>query len=146
MKGRNFIWDLHAVVGTWVVIFYLILACTGLYWSYDWWRDGMFKVLVLNAHKPQMQEGPRPNAGANSRPTWRTGWCSWWQSHVSKVVAAHKVRHTARGERGRGKQHGERKGLSPEQVQIALTQTWTGFNAQDWSGLFNPNPKYSEKA
>ena len=35
LKGRNFIWDLHAVVGTWVVIFYLILACTGLYWSYD---------------------------------------------------------------------------------------------------------------
>lgn len=30
LKGRNFLWDLHAVVGTWVVIFYLILAMTGL--------------------------------------------------------------------------------------------------------------------
>ncbi|MFM7811452.1 MAG: PepSY-associated TM helix domain-containing protein, partial [Acinetobacter junii] len=45
LKGRNFIWDLHAVVGTWLVVFYLLFACTGLYWSYDWWRAGMFKVM-----------------------------------------------------------------------------------------------------
>jgi sulfite reductase (NADPH) flavoprotein alpha-component len=29
LKGRNFIWDLHAVVGTWVIVFYLLFACTG---------------------------------------------------------------------------------------------------------------------
>ncbi len=51
LKGRNFIWDLHAVVGTWVVVFYLIFAATGLYWSYDWWRSGMFKV--LGVEQPQ---------------------------------------------------------------------------------------------
>ncbi|MDC4314148.1 PepSY domain-containing protein [Acinetobacter baumannii] len=53
LKGRNFIWDLHAVVGTWVIIFYLLFACTGLYWSYDWWRSGMFKV--LGVEQPKMQ-------------------------------------------------------------------------------------------
>ncbi|MDQ8953798.1 sulfite reductase flavoprotein subunit alpha [Acinetobacter rudis] len=45
LKGRNFIWDLHAVVGTWMVVFYLIMAMTGLFWSYDWWRSGMYNVL-----------------------------------------------------------------------------------------------------
>lgn len=45
LKGRNFIWDLHAVVGTWMVAFYLIMAMTGLFWSYDWWRSGMYRVL-----------------------------------------------------------------------------------------------------
>ena len=49
LKGRNFIWDLHAVIGTWLVAFYLTFACTGLYWSYDWWRSGMFKVLGVTA-------------------------------------------------------------------------------------------------
>lgn len=54
LKGRNFIWDLHAVVGTWVVIFYLLFACTGLYWSYDWWRAGMFKV--MGVEQPQRHQ------------------------------------------------------------------------------------------
>ncbi|MDO7384659.1 PepSY domain-containing protein [Acinetobacter baumannii] len=53
LKGRNFIWDLHAVIGTWVIVFYLLFACTGLYWSYDWWRSGMFKV--LGVEQPKMQ-------------------------------------------------------------------------------------------
>ncbi|MCL6177684.1 PepSY domain-containing protein [Acinetobacter baumannii] len=53
LKGRNFIWDLHAVVGTWVIVFYLLFACTGLYWSYDWWRSSMFKV--LGVEQPKMQ-------------------------------------------------------------------------------------------
>lgn len=60
LKGRNFIWDLHAVVGTWVVIFYLILACTGLFWSYEWWRNGMFKVLGVEREQPALQGGNQP--------------------------------------------------------------------------------------
>ncbi|NAR16748.1 hypothetical protein GPS63_00195 [Acinetobacter haemolyticus] len=54
LKGRNFIWDLHAVVGTWVIAFYLLFACTGLYWSYDWWRAGMFKV--MGVEQPQRHQ------------------------------------------------------------------------------------------
>ena len=56
LKGRSFLWDLHAVVGTWVVIFYLLLACTGLYWSYDWWRNGMYAVLGVDAPKKEQNE------------------------------------------------------------------------------------------
>lgn len=56
LKGRSFLWDLHAVVGTWVAIFYLVLACTGLYWSYDWWRNGMFKVLGVQKPVAQVQD------------------------------------------------------------------------------------------
>lgn len=91
LKGRNFLWDLHAVVGTWVIIFYLLLAFTGLYWSYDWWRGGMFKVMGVERPQPEMQAKAQ----------------------------------------GKGKAEGRgSKGLSPEQLSAALTQTWTGFNAQ----------------
>ncbi len=65
LKGRNFIWDLHAVVGTWVVIFYLVLACTGLYWSYEWWRNGMFKVMGVERPQAQLQADGR-NKPVNS--------------------------------------------------------------------------------
>lgn len=40
-KGRAFNWDLHAVAGTWCLLFYLLFALTGLTWSYEWYRDGM---------------------------------------------------------------------------------------------------------
>lgn len=63
LKGRNFIWDLHAVVGTWVIVFYLLFACTGLYWSYDWWRSGMFKVMGVEQPKPQGHGPASQNRG-----------------------------------------------------------------------------------
>lgn len=44
-KGRAFHWDLHAVFGTWVLLFYLCASLTGLYWSYDWYRGGMQSLL-----------------------------------------------------------------------------------------------------
>lgn len=63
LKGRNFIWDLHAVVGTWMAILYLIMAITGLYWSYDWWRAGMFKVMGVEAPKSQTAPRQKPVPG-----------------------------------------------------------------------------------
>lgn len=66
LKGRNFIWDLHAVVGTWVIVFYLLFACTGLYWSYDWWRSGMFKVLGVEQPKMQGHGGAGRNKDKSS--------------------------------------------------------------------------------
>lgn len=118
LKGRNFIWDLHAVVGTWVVIFYLILACTGLYWSYDWWRNGMFKVLGVERPQPEMQANAGNNRG-EGRPGGERG-------------------PRAEGEaRGEGRQGGElgagregREGLSPEATVRALDQSWIGFNTE----------------
>lgn len=126
LKGRNFIWDLHAVVGTWVIIFYIVLACTGLYWSYDWWRNGMFKVLGVERPQPQLQE----NQGAKKDPSNGQG--------TEKKDAERGEQH-ARGNANnqgqtpqaadhRGENHGKKEGLKPEQINIALSQSWTGFN------------------
>ncbi|MGE8538848.1 MAG: PepSY domain-containing protein, partial [Acinetobacter sp.] len=101
LKGRNFIWDLHAVVGTWVVIFYLLLACTGLYWSYDWWRSGMFKVLGVERPQPAMQANP-----GNHRGEGRQG--------------------GERGSRGEGRE----AAITPEGIVRALDQSWIGFSTE----------------
>jgi sulfite reductase (NADPH) flavoprotein alpha-component len=45
-KGRAFNWDLHAVAGTWCLLFYLLSALTGLFWSYEWYRDGLNRLLA----------------------------------------------------------------------------------------------------
>lgn len=115
LKGRNFIWDLHAVVGTWVIVFYLLFACTGLYWSYDWWRSGMFKVMGVEQPKPQ-GHGPAPqNRG---------------------------MQQNKRSEHNTDKKSEPQ--LDNTQLITVLNQTWSGFNNQvgrDYSTLTLSLPK-----
>lgn len=60
-KGRSFLWHLHAVVGTWVFLFYLLAAGTGLWWSFDWYRAGLYSL--AGVEQPQ-----RRAPGAASQP------------------------------------------------------------------------------
>ncbi|BAP43260.1 oxidoreductase FAD/NAD(P)-binding [Pseudomonas sp. StFLB209] len=56
-KGRSFNWDLHSIFGTWCLLAYLLFAITGLMWSYQWWNQGMTRLL-----------GDAPPAGEQRRP------------------------------------------------------------------------------
>ncbi|MGR2827184.1 hypothetical protein FY048_16995 [Acinetobacter sp. 1124_18A] len=115
LKGRNFIWDLHAVVGTWVIVFYLLFACTGLYWSYDWWRSGMFKVMGVEQPKPQGHGATPQNRG---------------------------MQQNKRPDRNADKKSEPQ--LDNTQLITALNQTWSGFNSQvgrDYSTLTLSLPK-----
>lgn len=62
MKGSRFIWHLHAVAGTWVLVFYLMMALTGLYWSYEWYRDGLYAL--TGTERPV--QGQRGGGGARA--------------------------------------------------------------------------------
>lgn len=44
LRGRAFLWQLHAVSGAAVLLFYLLAGLTGLYWSYEWYRDGLLAI------------------------------------------------------------------------------------------------------
>lgn len=115
LKGRNFIWDLHAVVGTWVIVFYLLFACTGLYWSYDWWRSGMFKVMGVEQPKPQGHGPASQNRG---------------------------MQQNKRSEHNTDKKSEPQ--LDNTQLITVLNQTWSGFNSQvgrDYSTLTLNLPK-----
>ena len=131
LKGRNFIWDLHAVIGTWVVVFYLLMACTGLYWSYDWWRDGMFKLMGVERPQPQMQAGPRNTQG----------------QATNRMQGQPQQGHAGQEHRGEGR--GEsREQLSSAQIYDALNKTWTGFNTQlgrDYSSITLNLPKKADQ-
>jgi sulfite reductase (NADPH) flavoprotein alpha-component len=64
-KGRSFNWDLHSVFGTWCLIVYLLLAVTGLMWSYDWFNNGVTKLIgdPPVAGEQRRGGGPRPTPG-----------------------------------------------------------------------------------
>ena len=57
-KGRNFLWHLHSVVGTWVLLSYLVMALTGLWWSYGWYREAVNDWAARGA--PETQEIAAP--------------------------------------------------------------------------------------
>ncbi|MFG1423746.1 PepSY domain-containing protein [Roseixanthobacter liquoris] len=57
-RGRSFLWELHSVIGTWVLPFYLLASLTGLYWSYDWYRGALFDL--TGTPRPAAQQAARP--------------------------------------------------------------------------------------
>ena len=68
-KGRSFNWDLHAVAGTWALLFYLCVALTGLYWSYDWYRDGLTRLLADAPAGQQQKRGEGRGPGTRGTPS-----------------------------------------------------------------------------
>ncbi len=59
MKGRPFLWHLHAIIGTWVLALLLVMALTGPYWSYEWYRSGMFAVAGVEQPPRRNEAAPR---------------------------------------------------------------------------------------
>lgn len=59
LKGRAFLWRLHAVGGTWILVFYLTAALTGLWWSYDFYRDAINRMagVTTPVRRPQPPDG-----------------------------------------------------------------------------------------
>lgn len=72
-KGRGFLWHLHAVTGAWVLVPYLLAGLTGLFWSYEWYRNSLF---ALTGASPPNRDGTRLDAPAQDRSDltaiWRT--------------------------------------------------------------------------
>ena len=63
-KGwRRFWYDLHVAGGMYVLLLLLIMALTGLTWSFDWYRTGFYHLFGVEV-KPSMGHG---NAALNAR-------------------------------------------------------------------------------
>lgn len=74
MSGRNFYRALHAVVGGWVLIVYLLSALTGLWWSYDWYRQGVLYALTGEGAREEKHGDEKPAKGEQPAlaPAWRS--------------------------------------------------------------------------
>jgi sulfite reductase (NADPH) flavoprotein alpha-component len=74
--GRNLWRALHVVIGTWVLIFYLLSALTGLWWSYDWYRQGVTYALTGKAGGEDASRGKKKD-GIAPRPPIDPAWTAF---------------------------------------------------------------------
>jgi sulfite reductase (NADPH) flavoprotein alpha-component len=65
-KGRALLWHLHIVVGTWLLVPYIVMSLTGLTWSYEWWRNALTD-LAGAPRVAQMQAGGGGSARSDAR-------------------------------------------------------------------------------
>ena len=76
--GRNLWRALHVVIGTWVMLFYLLSALTGLWWSYDWYRQGVIYALTGKAAGGENgRERGDKSAGIAPRPAIDPSWTAF---------------------------------------------------------------------
>ncbi|OWY29140.1 sulfite reductase flavoprotein subunit alpha [Herbaspirillum robiniae] len=54
LQGRSFLWNLHSIIGTWLLVMYVIFSITGTYWALDWFKQGI-NTLAGEGRPPQMQ-------------------------------------------------------------------------------------------
>lgn len=66
-KGwRRFWYDLHVAGGIYALVFLLLMALTGLTWSFSWYRTGFYKV--FGAEEKQRSGQDAAQAASNGKP------------------------------------------------------------------------------
>lgn len=82
LSGRGLHRSLHAVIGTWVLPVYLVMALTGLWYAFDWYKDGVVWLLsrpevAAAKMQPKMSAKP-PRASVRSEPVQPIGFDLAW--------------------------------------------------------------------
>ena len=93
-KGRSFNWDLHSVFGTWCLLFYLLAALTGLSWSYEWYNQGLNKLLSDAPQNERMRKRGPPPQGPAPEANYEAIWSSIYSS-AGPGLSAYNIRMPA---------------------------------------------------
>ncbi|GAB3628753.1 Sulfite reductase [NADPH] flavoprotein alpha-component [Pandoraea terrae] len=92
--GRSFLWNLHAVIGTIVLVPYLMSSFTGLYWSYDWYRSAMFSLAGVPEParaKPAAKPAGEERHGEKRAPLAAPNLTAAWDVFTQAVPAYEKA-------------------------------------------------------
>lgn len=97
LRGRGFHRSLHAVAGTWVFVIYLVMTVTGLWYSFDWYKNGaiwLFSRPEVSAAKLQPKAPPAgrmraAEAALTAAPlTFNRAWSTFQQDQGSRFATA----------------------------------------------------------
>lgn len=72
----RFFYDLHVSGGFYAASLLLILALTGLTWSFGWYRNAFYSVFGISANPPQAHHAPA-SSGARKPAKKKTDYTQW---------------------------------------------------------------------
>ena len=67
-RGRRFLWQLHAIIGTWVLLAFLVMGASGLWWSYGWYRSALQSWAGMAPPVAAASPAAAARAGAGQQP------------------------------------------------------------------------------
>lgn len=80
LSGRGLHRSLHAVIGTWVLPIYLVMTLTGLWYSFDWYKDGVVWLLSRPHVAAAKMQPKAPRAAARPEPAQAVGFDRAWST------------------------------------------------------------------
>ncbi|MBR1221976.1 PepSY domain-containing protein [Bradyrhizobium sp. U87765 SZCCT0131] len=91
LRGRGFQRSLHAVVGTWVLPVYFVFTLTGLWYSFEWYKDGAKWLLARPAATaaPMQKKAPRAAAAPEAAsPGFDRAWATFLHEQGTHYATA----------------------------------------------------------
>ncbi|WP_038933295.1 PepSY-associated TM helix domain-containing protein [Bradyrhizobium japonicum] len=80
LSGRGLHRSLHAVIATWVLPVYLVMTLTGLWYSFDWYKDGVVWLLSRPHVVAAKMQPKQPRAAARPEPAQPVGFDLAWST------------------------------------------------------------------
>jgi uncharacterized iron-regulated membrane protein len=91
LRGRGFHRSLHAVAGTWVLPVYLVMVLTGLWYSFDWYKNGATWLLSRpsTVAAPMKPKAARDVGAADAKPlALDRVWSTFLHEQASRFATA----------------------------------------------------------
>jgi uncharacterized iron-regulated membrane protein len=125
--GRPTYWSLHAVAGTWVLPVYGVIALSGLWWSYDGYREAVTVLLTQGEGIPRMAAAKPAATEAKPAATEAKPPATVAKPAASDAKPAGRKDVASRGEGRPGRRE---EGLGSPGVP-PLDTAWTAFRSAD---------------
>lgn len=85
-KGWSRFWhDLHVAGGIYATVFLLLMALTGLTWSFSWYRTGFYSLFGVKASAEQRERGRA--GGGQTGHTPRVSFAHWQEVYENLAMA-----------------------------------------------------------
>ncbi len=78
LSGRALHRSLHAVIGTWVLPIYLVMTLTGVWYSFDWYKDGVVWLLARPPMAVAKMQPKQPSGAGRADPAEAVGFDRAW--------------------------------------------------------------------
>lgn len=82
LSGRGLHRSLHAVIGTWVLPIYLVMTLTGLWYSFDWYKDGVVWLLSRPHVAAAKMQPKQPRSPSRPEPAPQVGFDRAWTTFL----------------------------------------------------------------